>query len=94
MLDRQTPLQQQQQRTGIYVSNNPNLADILDGEQGNFEVVYGSQAFTVGCKEGHSIASFVPAGQRTLWIIRPLQDAEPAIHAEQELRAKARGASA
>jgi len=61
-----------------YISNNPDLASILEGQEGTFEVVAPTgDAFTVVCKEGHSIKSLIPAGHRYNWQVRKLE-AQPA----------------
>lgn len=78
----QSPQQRQQQQP--FVSANPDLAQILEGEVGTFEVVQGNQAFTVVCKEGHSITSIIPNGQRLIWIVTPVPNAEPAQYLELE----------
>ena len=76
--------QQQRQQQQPFVSFNPDLAQILEGEVGTFEVVQGNQAFTVVCKEGHSITSIIPSGPRLIWIVTPVPNAEQAQYLEQE----------
>jgi hypothetical protein len=57
-------------RTGItYVAESIDLAKILENEEGNFEVVHNGQVFNVTCREGHSIASFVPSGTKNYWLV-------------------------
>ena len=83
-LREQPQRQQRQQQQQPFVSFNPDLAQILEGEVGTFEVVQGNQAFTVVCKEGHSITSIIPSGQRLIWIVTPVPNAEQAQYLEAE----------
>lgn len=94
MLRTRDSQQQQQAKQQPYVCYNPDLAQILDGEEGTFEVVQGNQAFTVTTQAGHSITSLIPSGQKLLWVVTPIQNAESATIAEEQQRGNSRAARA
>lgn len=83
MLENNPNPRQSRQQKNVYVSYNPDLAELLDGEEGTFEVVQGNQVFIATCKQGHSITSLIPAGNRAAWIVTPVQNAEAAQFSEQ-----------
>jgi len=81
--------QQREQQEGqqqVFVSFNPNLADILEGESGTHEVITGNQAFSVTCKPGHSIVSLIPIGPRPVWVLIPEPTAVNAGYLEESQR--------
>jgi hypothetical protein len=73
----QRQLQQQVRQT--YVSQNPDICSILDGEVGSFRVLGGVlPVYNAQCEEGHSIKSFIPVGQEYIWVIQPTQASDEA----------------
>lgn len=74
-----------QSQSQIYVSNNLDLAQLLDGEpDGTYKAIFGNQAFSVVVQEGHSIKSLIPIGYEPNWVVIPQPNAQPAQFTEQE----------
>jgi hypothetical protein len=73
--DRQRNRSQQQSQAPV-VTQNLDLAQVLEGNEGTYEASFNGVLFRVTCQAGHSIKSIIPVGQRHEWVIRQVPDLE------------------
>lgn len=81
----------QQQLQAPVVTQNLDLAQVLEGNEGTYEANFNGVLFRVICQSGHSIKSMIPIGQRNEWVIRQVPEVEelsmePGYQREQQNR--------
>jgi hypothetical protein len=64
------------------VTQNLDLAQVLEGNEGTYEASFNGVLFRVSCQAGHSIKSIIPIGQRHEWIIRQVPEVEETLNPE------------
>jgi hypothetical protein len=79
--ERERSRSHQQSRSPV-VTQNLDLAQVLEGNEGTYEASFNGVLFRVNCQAGHSIKSIIPIGQRYEWVIRQVPEAEETVSAE------------
>jgi hypothetical protein len=66
----------QQNSQPLVVTQNLDLAQVLEGNEGTYEASFNGVLFRVNCQAGHSIKSIIPIGLRNEWVIRQVPEVE------------------